>query len=68
MSQASGTPASTSKAATVKPTMKEFRIEVSAVFIKAGWFMTFWIVGAFIRMPRIGGIRIIAKKMMTAER
>jgi hypothetical protein len=68
MSQASGTPASTSKAATVKPTMKEFRIEVNAVFIRAGWFMTFWMVGAFIRMPRIGGIRIIAKKMMTAER
>jgi hypothetical protein len=30
--------------------------------------MTLWIVGTFIRMPMMGGIRIIAKKIMTAER
>ena len=68
MSQASGIPASKSKAATVKPTMKEFLIEVKAVFIKAGWLITFWMVGAFIRMPKMGGTRIITKKTMTAER
>jgi hypothetical protein len=48
--------------------MKEFEIAPKAVFIKVGWFMTFWIVPAFIKIPMMGGTRIIAKKMMIAER
>ena len=68
MSQASGIPAIKSKAETIKPIMKEFLMEVKAVFIKAGWLITSRIVGSFIRIPRIGGIRIMARKMATAER
>ena len=68
ISHASGIPAIRSRAETIKPIMNEFRMEVKAVFIKAGWLMTSWIMGAFIRMPRIGGIRIMARKTEIAER
>jgi hypothetical protein len=34
----------------------------------SGWFRTFWIVPAFVKMPIIGGIKIIAKNMMMADR
>ena len=68
ISQASGIPAIRSKAATDKAIMKEFLIAVYAVFISAGWLMTFWIVGVLIRMPIMGGIKIIARKTATAER
>ena len=67
ISQASGIPASRSKAATTSPTMNEFLMAVHAVFIKAGWLMTFWTVGNLINIPRMGGIRINAKKIATAE-
>jgi hypothetical protein len=68
ISQARGTPATISNEATIKPTMKEFLMAVSAVFTRAGWLMTFWIVGTFSRIPKIGGIRINAKKTIIAVR
>jgi len=68
ISQAKGTPARRSKAATIKPMLNEFEIAPNAVFIKAGWLVMFPIVGALINMPIMGGIRIIAKKTMIAER
>jgi hypothetical protein len=67
ISQASGIPASRSNPATTKPMMNEFLIAVHAVFIKVGCLMTFWTVGILIKMPRMGGIRINAKKTATAE-
>jgi hypothetical protein len=48
--------------------MKEFEMAPRAVFNKVVWFKTFWIVGALIKTPMMGGIRIIAMKMMIAER
>jgi hypothetical protein len=57
-----------SKAATIKPILNELEIAPKAVFIKAGWLVILPIVGAFIRMPSMGGIRIIAKKIIIAER
>jgi hypothetical protein len=68
ISQESGIPAVRSKAATDKAIMKEFLMAVYAVFISADWLMTFWIVDDLIRMPMMGGIRIIAKKTATTER
>jgi hypothetical protein len=68
ISQARGTPAIRSKAATLKAIMKEFLMAVSAVFIRAGWLMTFWMVDVFVKMPIIGGIRIIARKTIIAKR
>lgn len=68
ISQAKGTPASKSNADTTKPIMKEFEMAPRAVFNKVVWFKTFWIVGALIKTPMMGGIRIIAMKMMIAER
>jgi hypothetical protein len=41
INQANGTPAIRSNAETVKAIMKEFLIALRAVFINAGWFMTF---------------------------
>jgi len=68
ISHAKGTPARRSKAATIKPMLKELEIAPKAVLVKAGWFMTFWMLGIFIKIPIIGGIRINAKKIMIAER
>ena len=48
--------------------LKELEIAPKAVLVKAGWFMTFWMLGIFIKIPIIGGIRINAKKIMIAER
>jgi hypothetical protein len=48
--------------------MKEFLIDMSAVFIRAGWFRMFSIVGVLIRIPSMGGIRIMARKTAIAER
>jgi len=67
-SQARGTPAIRSKAATVKAIMKEFLMAVNAVFMRAGWLVTPLMVDVFVRMPIIGGIRIIARKTIIANR
>jgi hypothetical protein len=48
--------------------VNEFEIAPNAVFIKAGWLVMLPIVGALIKMPIMGGIRIIAKKIIIAER
>lgn len=68
ISHARGTPASRSKAATIRPMMIEFEIAPSAVFISAGLFMIAWTFPALISMPMMGGIKIMAKKTMMAER
>jgi len=67
ISQARGTPAIKSNEATINPMIKELEIEVSAVLTNAGWLIALWIVGALIKMPMMGGIRIIAKKTTIAE-
>jgi hypothetical protein len=68
ISQANGTPARRSKAATIKAILNELEIAPKAVFINAGWLVMLPIVGTFIKMPSMGGMRIIAKKMIIAER
>ena len=68
ISQANGTPANKSRAATIKPIINEFEIAPKAWFIKAGWLNTLCISGALIRIPIMGGTRIIAKKIMITER
>jgi hypothetical protein len=68
INHAKGTPASRSKAATIKPIINEFAIAPRAVFTRSGWLRTLCTDGAFMRIPIIGGTRIIAKKMMMAER
>jgi hypothetical protein len=67
ISQAKGTPASKSKAATIKPIMNELEIAPEALFSNTGLSKRFCIVPAFVKIPIIGGIRIIAKKIMIAE-
>jgi hypothetical protein len=61
-------PATRSNAETIRPIVNEFEIETMAVFIKSGWSKTFWIVPTFVIIPIIGGIRIIARKMIIAEK
>jgi hypothetical protein len=68
INHAKGTPARRSKAATIKAMMKELETATNAKFVNAGSLRTFCTVPAFRRIPIIGGIRIIAKKRMIAER
>jgi len=68
INHAKGTPARRSKAATINAIINELEIAPSAELTKTGWLRKLCIAGAFMIMPMMGGIRIMAKKMMIAER
>ncbi len=64
---ANGIPATKSNAETTSAIIKEFNMAPSAKFISSGWSKMFWIEPTFVTIPIMGGIRIIAKKITTAE-
>ena len=68
INHAKGTPARRSKAATINAIINELEIAPRAEFTRTGWLRKLCIAGAFMRMPIMGGTRIIAKKIMIAER
>ncbi len=68
ISHARGMPAARSRADTIRAIIKEFEIAPRDVLIMSGLSKMFGMVLTLMTIPKIGGMSMIAKKIMIAER